>query len=209
VSSDRSHDPAAFHDADATFAAQTVRRGDIPFHAASVDIGGSIVAFAGESGSGKSTLCAATVLSGHRFVSDEITAVSATSGLVTPYHRPVGLRAGGSDALGIAFPDDRRSIPSAVHPWPVDVARRSDGGPLTGVFLVRWKPDAGSIIDVEPPQALVELAQHIVLSDDDALDATFRAVEALVRRIPVRRLTYGDPFEGVDLVVREVGSWSN
>jgi hypothetical protein len=142
-------------------------------------------------------------------VSDEITAVSSADRQVTPYHRAIGLRAGGSDALGLEFPDGRRSIPGAVHPWPVsNTAQRSDGGRLAGIFLVRWRPGPNEVLDVEPPQALVELSQHVVVQNDTYLGATFRSLESLVRHVPVRRLHYGDPTDAVELVAREVEAWT-
>jgi energy-coupling factor transporter ATP-binding protein EcfA2 len=209
VRPERSNDPAAFHDADAVFAARTLQRGDVPLHAASIEVDGTIVAFAGESGAGKSTLAAAAVQVGHSYVADEITAITSEGLRVSPYHRSIGLRSGGSDALGIDFPDDRRTIPGAVQAWPVtDPRRRSDGGPLAGIFLVRWRPGSAHLDDVDPPQALVELTQHIVVDDDRFLAATFRTLEALVRSVPVRRLIYGDPAEGVGHVEREVETWS-
>ena len=62
--------------------------------------------------------------------------------------------------------------------------------------------------DVEPPQALVELSQHIVLADHELLGATFRSLESLVRRVPVRRLHYGDPADAIEQVVSEVRAWT-
>ena len=208
MSLERPPDPATLHAADAERAARAVTAGEIPLHAASVQIGETIVAFSGASGSGKSTLCAAAVLGGHRFVADEITAVAPDPPTVRPYHRPIGLRSGGSDALGVDFPDDRRNIPGAVNPWPVDDRHHSTGGPLSGIFLVRFEPGPTSITPVEPPQGLVELSQHIVVEDDELIAAVFRRLDALVRRVPVFRIVYGEPREGIAHVVEEVGRWS-
>lgn len=207
VSTLRADDPASFHAADTHAAAEAVRNGRVPMHAAAIEISRTAVALAGESGSGKSTLCAAAVLSGHRFIADEITAVSPTDRTVAPYHRPIGLRSGGSDALGLAFPDDRRGIPGAVHPFPVDdPASRSDGGTLALIVLVRWHPGQGcTIADVEPAAALAELSQHIVV-DDDAIEMAFHGLALLVRTVPIRRLTYDDPFEGVRCLEAEVAA---
>ena len=198
VSTLRPDDPSSFHSADALTAARSVDDGRVPIHAATVEIAGVIMALAGQSGSGKSTLAAAAVIGGHRFVADEISAVSPADRTVTPYHRPIGLRAGGSDALGVPFPDERRGIPGAVHPFPVeDPSARSDGGILSMIMLVRWSPGRPPMPErVEPAAALAELAQHIVV-DDVAIEMAFRGLETLVREVPVTRLVYDDPFDGV------------
>jgi hypothetical protein len=198
VSTLRPDDPASFHAADASIAARSVGDGRVPIHAATVEIAGVVIALAGQSGSGKSTLAAAAVIGGHRFVAEEITAVSPHDCTVTPYHRPIGLRAGGSDALGVPFPDERRGIPGAVHPFPVEEpSARSDGGILSMIVLVRWSPGHPPPPErVEPAAALAELAQHIVV-DDAAIEGAFRGLESLVREIRVMLLVYDDPFDGV------------
>ena len=67
-------------------------------HASCIDVGGTAIAFAGLSGAGKSTLAAALATAGHGFIADEVAAVDG-DGHVAPYHRPVGLRAGGAAAM--------------------------------------------------------------------------------------------------------------
>lgn len=199
-------DPAALNAQDTAVASDAVTQGCVPFHAAAVEIDGAIVAFSGQSGSGKSTLAAAALLTGHRYVADEITSVSPHDHNVRPYHRPIGLRAGGSDALSVEFPANRRNILGAVNPFPVDdPSLRSPGGELTMIVIVRWQPGLTSIAPVEPAEALAQLCQHLVI-DDEAMPAAFRGVERLVRSVPVRRLTYGDPFDGVNTVVAEVNA---
>lgn len=61
-------------------------------HAAVVERNGQAFIFAGTPGSGKSTLCAALICSGWRLLSDEMTLLSVTDGLVYPVPRPVSLK---------------------------------------------------------------------------------------------------------------------
>lgn len=193
-------DPASLHDADQRAADQAIADGLVPLHAAALEDVGRVVALAGPSGSGKSTLAAAAVLDGVAFVADEITAVSALDLGVRVFHRPIGLRQGAADALGVDFPDDRRSIPGAVHPLPVDTARLSPGGTLHAVAIVRWDPAATPSLQTLPPaQALAELSQHVVV-DDEAIPDTFRRLDLLVRTVGVVRLDFPDPPSGVRLV---------
>jgi energy-coupling factor transporter ATP-binding protein EcfA2 len=202
-------DPAALHATDERVAADATEAGLVPLHAAAVETLGKIVALAGESGAGKSTLAAAAVLAGDRFVADEITAVSPDDRLVRPYHRPIGLRRGGADALGIDFPPDRRSIPGAVHPVTIDDPDRlSAGGILRLIAIVRWDPDSPpALAAIEPAQALAELSQHIVVTDD-IIPAAFRGLEHIVRAVGLVRLTYRDPADGVRMLREAVAAWS-
>lgn len=61
-------------------------------HAAVVERNGQAFIFPGTPGSGKSTLCAALVCSGWRLLSDEMTLLSVTDGLVYPVTRPISLK---------------------------------------------------------------------------------------------------------------------
>lgn len=199
-------DPAALHAQDEQTAANAQEAGLVPLHAAAVESFGQIVAIAGQSGAGKSTLAAAAVLTGDLFVSDEITAVSPIDRIVRPYHRPIGIRQGGADALGLDFPDSRRSIPGAVHPFPVEGEDQlSAGGVLDAIVIVRWEPRVASLEPVEPAQALAELAQHIVVSDD-GVEAAFRGLDQIVRAVKLFRLTYGVPSIGVEMLHEVVNS---
>lgn len=61
-------------------------------HAAVVERNGKALIMPGDPGSGKSTLCAALVCAGWRLLSDEMTLIGMTDGLVYPIPRPVGLK---------------------------------------------------------------------------------------------------------------------
>ncbi len=59
----------------------------------------------GQPGAGKSTLCAALVHRGWRLLSDELTLVSLSSGLITPLARPVCLKNESIDVIRQFAPD--------------------------------------------------------------------------------------------------------
>lgn len=61
-------------------------------HAAVVEKYGFALIMPGIPGSGKSTLCAALINNGWRLLSDELTLVSLTDGLISPLPRPVSLK---------------------------------------------------------------------------------------------------------------------
>ena len=81
--------------------------GRVGLHGGAVEIGGRALALVGHSGAGKSTLTAALVRAGHRYIADEVTAVSGSGTqqpIVDPFHRPIGLRVDGAAVLGIDIP---------------------------------------------------------------------------------------------------------
>lgn len=188
-------DEAAGH-RDERRAEAAVRAGSVPIHGAAIAAPLGNVVLAGVSGSGKSTLAAAAALSGWGYIADEVAAVDPTTLTVAPYHRPIGLRRAGAEALGLRFPAER-TVPGDAMDWPIDPEHRSPGGIVRLVALVTWQPDSTPACDaVTPAQAMVELLQHLVV-DDAAIAWCFGAVERIVRAVPVVRLTYSDPPAGL------------
>jgi hypothetical protein len=179
---------------------------EVPLHAASVVVDGVAVAVAGESGSGKSTLAAAAVLAGHELVADEVSAVTPELE-VRPYHRPVGLRRGGAAALGVDIPETDDERFGRVYPWRPG-SPLSSGAPLAGVVLVGRVPGPPTTEPVRPALALAELMHHTI-AGDERLVPLFRQVEDLVRRVPVARLTYDDPGDGVAVLRDLVPAWTS
>ena len=173
-------------------------RDQIPMHAAAVaHPTGPVVALAGSSGAGKSTLGFATIRSGWGFVAEEISAVDPTTLALRSFHRPIGLRRGGTEALGMAYPDD--AVYELVHPVPVEQQHRRAGGELAAIVIVdRRKPGSGKAEPLGPAQALAELVEHCAVRDDDRIVHVFRQLDSLVRTVPTYRLSYGKPDEGVD-----------
>lgn len=185
---------------DAVAADRAVADGLVPFHAAAVESDGRVVVLAGVSGAGKSTLAAAAVMAGWGFVADEVAAVSPTDRTVHPFHRPIGIRRAGALALGLAFPNDITVAGDATDVDASTLGALSGGGALHSIVLVDWS--AGSrpaAVRVEPAEAMVELLQHLVVGDD-AVTHCFGGINALVRAVPVVRLTFPTVADGVRLL---------
>ena len=185
-------------DRDALAASAAVDSGHIPFHGAAIARGAKVLVLTGQSGAGKSTLAAAAALAGWGYVADEVAAVNPASSAVSAYHRPIGLRRAGANALGVPFPA-RITVPGDSIDWPVPTERHAAGGTLQMLVITRWDHDPGAtdaLSTVEPAQAMVELLQHLVVDDAD-VEACFDGIEQLVRRVPVVRLTYTTPPAGV------------
>lgn len=75
------------------------QRGVVPIHAATVEIDGEAVSFAGASGAGKSTLADAFVRRGYALLSDDVSPVDLAHGTILPSLQRVRLWA---DAVGNA-----------------------------------------------------------------------------------------------------------
>jgi hypothetical protein len=183
---------------------------EVPLHAAGVRTGeGGVIALAGTSGAGKSTLGAAAMLAGWGFLAEEIAAVDPVSLAVRPYHRPIGLRRGGAGALGIEYPDVADGRYSDVYPWPVPFDRRVTDGTLLGVALVQRNEGDVAITEVGQARSLAELVEHTVVPHDERVAEVFRLLDSLVRTVPVVRLTYDTPADGVALLDELAERWQS
>jgi hypothetical protein len=183
---------------------------EVPLHAAGVrTAGGGVIALAGSSGAGKSTLGAAAMLAGWGFLAEEIAAVDPVSLAVRPYHRPIGLRRGGAGALGIEYPEFDDGRYSDVYPWPVPTDRRAHDGTLLGIALVHRNDTDVAITEVGQARALAELVEHTVVPDDERVAAVFGLLDSLVRRVPIVRLAYDTPADGVGLLDELASRWES
>ena len=180
----------------------------IPVHAAAVrrTSEDGVIALAGSSGAGKSTLGAAAIRAGWGFVAEEIAAVHPESLQVRSFHRSIGLRHGGADALGITYATDD-PVYSDVYPWPSPRFSRVGGGPLAGIALVDRGDHPPEVTELRPAQALVDLIEHCVVPDDDRVPHVFGSLDRLVRRVPVVRLSYRTPADGVALLDELTERW--
>jgi hypothetical protein len=179
--------------------------GLVPFHAAALSTPVGVIAIAGPSGTGKSTLCAIGVQAGYGYVADEVTAVDPDDLAVRPFHRPIGLRRGAADALGIEHRLGHPDCTATVHPWNPPEDQHSAGGALCGVVMVS-RSSPGPIDDVTPPAAMAALLQHTVIPDDQ-LEPAFHGLSSIVRRVPVVRATYDTPADGRVLLADLVARW--
>jgi hypothetical protein len=76
------------------------QRGVLPLHAATVEIDGEAVSFAGHSGAGKSTLADAFARRGHRVLSDDVSPIDIERGVVLPSLRRIRLWSDSIDNAG-------------------------------------------------------------------------------------------------------------
>ena len=122
----------------------------LPVHAAAVEVDGRVVLLPAASGSGKTTLAAAAVAAGARYVTDECVVIGQNTMQVSPYARPLCIKAG-SQAVVRAMLGDDEPPPGDAPSWHVAPSRLgeiSHGGRLAAVVVPTY--EAGSRTELPP-----------------------------------------------------------
>lgn len=167
-------------------------RGDLPLHAAAVEIDGTALLLAAPGHFGKTTLAAAFLGAGFRVLTEDIACcrISETPAILPG---PAMLRVRRPSYERLDFPSTRvvAREPGRIH-LALEGAARGTGEPvpLRGVVFLR-PGDAGPAIERVPPTtALPDVwALSLKLPSDAARARCFEATAALVDRIPVWNLT--------------------
>ena len=186
------------------WAAESVVADRAVLHAGTFTVGDVAVAVVGASGAGKSTTVAAAVLRGHGYLSDEVGSIDMAAWHVQPYHRPIGLRAAGAQAIGVEVPPpvDRYGF---VYPWRPTGSTGPSGklagsAPLGMVVFLQRRPGPVEVCAVRPAEALVRLS-GVSLAAAGRERVLFRRFEKLARVIKVIEVRYDDVFGAVDAMV--------
>lgn len=182
-------------------------RGRLCLHASCVSSGERAFALMGSAGAGKSTTASAFSTLGLPVVSDDITAMEETDGryLVLPGYPRTCLWPASASAL-FGHPD---ALPTITPTWDkrhLDLTRapggfRSEPVPLDLIYVLADRSSGVApitITDVEPGQALVVLTGHTYgnrLLDAEMRASEFAALDRLVRKVPVRRVTPPESLE--------------
>ncbi len=178
-------------------------RGDVAVHGGSVSVAGRAVAVVGPSGAGKSTLTAALVQAGHGYIADELTVIAvaddtAGESMVRSYHRPIGLRTGGADLIGVEIPAGPFEYTFPLRASTIGSLATS--APLGMICFIERDP-------LQPPAATsLSAAAALHRLSNQTLGAwglerpTFRRLEMLVRSVPAITIRYDDIADGVGLI---------
>jgi hypothetical protein len=167
-----------------------LRRGDLPMHAAAVDVGGAAVVFGGPSRFGKTTLAAAFLRAGFRVLAEDLTCcrVSPEPAIVPG---PALLRVRRDIASRLEVPgvhavgeDEER-----VH-LALDGALRGDGAPVPLRAVVLLRPDSEFSLERAPAAAtLADLwALSMALPTDADRARCFGQLAALSSTVPLWNL---------------------
>jgi hypothetical protein len=188
------------------------RRGLYSIHAGGLCLGGRALLLAGPSGSGKSTLTAALIEGGFEFLGDDLAFLSIEDGRVLIHAFP--------DELDIA-PDAAAMLPRLAHlahTVPPDGTPKHRVPP--SIFMVRRPPrpcrpgiivlprvshtDRSTLTAIEKPQALVELAPNVLLTEPCSSQAHLDALGQLVSESACYRLDTGRDLDRVPDLLRTV-----
>lgn len=158
-------------------------------HSAVVERNGQALVMPGQPGAGKSTLCAALALGDWRLLSDELTIVSQSSGMVQAIPRPISLKGTSIALIGEQYPladmtvpvtdTHKGSIAYARAPSPA-VAASHRSTPIGYVVFPRFK--SGTELVFEPlsrAAALTELMKNtfnVGLLGAEGFEALARAI---------------------------------
>ena len=168
-----------------------LHRGDLPLHAAAVDVDGGAVVLAAPGGFGKTTLAASFYEAGHGLLSEDLTCLRADpEPVVIPGPamlrlRPdVGARLSIRDVRAVAVARGRTTL-ALLAPRP------SDGGPvpLRGIIFLRRSAETVRLTRVPAERAIRDLwALTFQIPGDSDRARCFGTIVDLVRQVPVWNL---------------------
>jgi hypothetical protein len=186
-----------------------LQRGDLPLHAAAVDVGGSGLILAAPGRFGKTTLAGAFLREGHRFLSEDVSCCRIEPGpAVLP--GPALLRIRRDMYQQLEFPGTEvvGEDPERLY-LTVQGSARGDGSPvpIRGVVFLRRSENESTALERLPPESAVPdlWALSFNLPTDESRAQCFRGVTSLAAEVPVwnlhRRLTVDRLAETVDRIV--------
>ena len=185
-----------------------IARGDLPIHAAAVDVGGRALLFAAPGRFGKTTLAAAFLRRGYRLLSEDISCCRlGDPAVVIPGPAMLRVRHDAYEHLDLASTTVVASDDDRVH-LALEDGVRGDGEPvpLAGILLLRKGDGPTTVERVTPTDALQDLwALSFKLPTDDDRARSFAGVTQVADRVPIwnlqRRLRYDELDRVIDLVI--------
>lgn len=167
------------------------RRGDLPLHAAAVQVDGSALLLAGMSESGKTTLAAGFVAAGHRLLSEDLACVrDVGSPVVIPGPAMLRLRADVADRLRLPGGSILSREAGRVH-IAMDPSSRGDcvPVPVRAIIFLRESPGRPRLDRMAPQEAIRHLWPLSFRMDDAAAYAqSFAAIARLAQAVPIWEL---------------------
>lgn len=162
-------------------------RGDLPLHAAAVEVDGGAVLLAGPSRAGKTSLAAAFVRAGRRLLTEDLSCCRmAPEPELVPGPAMLRLR---PDAYGGVPPDGMVVVgrdDERVHLALADSDRAGCPVPIRGLAVLRSSRDTPAAVPLAAPTALPELwALTFVLPDPASRAQRLEQLLALVDAVPV------------------------
>jgi hypothetical protein len=163
-------------------------RGDVPLHAAAVQVGAAAVVIGAPGRFGKTTLAAAFAQAGHRVLSEDLAClrIGATPAVV-PGPAMLRLRRDVAGRFSGGWGDPVGEDPDRVH-IALDPATRGTCDPvrLAAVVLLRWTDGPARLAAVDGPAALSDLwALSFHLPTETGRARCFAGLADLLATVPV------------------------
>jgi hypothetical protein len=183
-------------------------RGDLPLHAAAVDVGGSALLLAAPGRYGKTTLAAGFLRAGHRLLSEDVACCrSEPEPSVLPGPAMLRIRRDMHEWLDLPGTEVAAEDPERVYLTVVESAR-GDGAavPIRGVVFLRRSEEQATMERLPRERAIPDLwALSLNLPTDRSRAHCFREVTTIAANVPVwnlyRRLSVEQLPETVDRIV--------
>lgn len=139
-------------------------------HAAVIERDGCAVILPAPPGSGKSTLCAALVSRGWRLLSDELTLVRLSDGMLAPLPRPISLKNAAIEvmrsyapqmAMSRAVDDTNKGTVAHLRPPADSVARAAEAVAPAWIIFPQYVPGApADLTPLAPARAFMQVAEN-------------------------------------------------
>jgi hypothetical protein len=188
-----------------------ITRGDVPVHAAAVEVDGSAILFAAPGRHGKTTLASAFVGAGHRLLSEDVSCCRVGERpAVLPGPAMLRVRRDSYEHLEIPGTYPVMEDPDRVH-LAVDESLRGDGSPvpIRAVIFLREERE-WELEPVPVPEAIRDLwTLSLKLPNDADRTRCFESLADLARRVPVYNLYRHLDFDRLEEDVKriaEIGS---
>lgn len=185
-------------------------RGDVPLHAASVEVAGEALILAAPGHFGKTTLAAAFAAAGYRVLSEDVTCVRpGIEPAVVPGPAMLRVRRDVADRFSVPGTVELGRDDDRVH--LVLETKRGDCAPvpLTGIAFLQHADSEPRVGEVQEVQAVRDLwALSFNLPTEEDRRRSFRAVAALASGVAAwrlgRRLRLADLQASVEILVETV-----
>jgi len=176
-----------------------MHRGDLPLHAAAVDVGGGALLFAGPRMSGKTTLAAVMARAGYRVLAEDLSCLRlAPEPAIVPGPAMLRVRHDVAESLGWMDAGHPRSHDRVHVALPPETRGTCDPVPVRGIVFLRPSDDGISLERVSATDALRDvwaLSFHLPTDADRA--RSFAGIADLVSCVPVWDLSRPKRFDAL------------
>jgi hypothetical protein len=183
-------------------------RGDVPLHAAAVELDAGAVLLAAPSAFGKTTLAAAFLRAGYRVLAEDLACLRLTGEpRIFPGPAMLRVRRDVADRLDLPYAEKLGETEDRVH-LAIAPDQRGDGAPVPvrGVVFLRPAAEGGSALErVDAGDAIRDLwVLSFRLAGTDEAARSFKGVTDLARLVPVWNLSHPLRFGLLERAVERI-----